>query len=102
MVALPALDGAGDRPALPPRPGLVRDPGAGEALEVEIYELPVATLGRLMLTVAPPLAIGTVALADGSAAPGFVCEGYATGPDISAYGGWRRYLAAERRLGVAP
>ena len=55
-----------------------------------------------MLTVAPPLAIGTVALADGSAAPGFVCEGYATGPDISAYGGWRRYLAAERRLGVAP
>jgi allophanate hydrolase len=53
----------------------VRERGAGEALEVEIYELPVATLGRLMLTVAPPLAIGTVALADGSAAPGFVCEG---------------------------
>jgi allophanate hydrolase len=102
MVALPALDGVGGGPAVPPRPGLVRDPGAGEALEVEIYELPVATLGRLMLTVAPPLAIGTVALADGSAAPGFVCEGYATGPDISAYGGWRGYLAAERRLGVVP
>ena len=45
---------------------------------------------------APPLAIGTVALADGGAAPGFVCEGYAAGsvPDISAYGGWRGYLAA--------
>ena len=42
MVALPALDGVGGGPAVPPRPGLVRDPGAGEALEVEIYELPVA------------------------------------------------------------
>ena len=31
-----------------------------------------------------------------TAAPGFVCEGYAAGavPDISAYGGWRGYLAA--------
>ena len=36
------------------------------------------------------------------AAPGFVCEGYPTGPDISAYGGWRGYLAAERRLDMAP
>jgi len=53
----------------------------------------------LLLTVAPPLAIGTVALADGTAAPGFVCEGYAAGvvPDISAYGGWRGYLAAAAR-----
>jgi allophanate hydrolase len=93
MVALPALDG------VPPRPGLVRDPAGGGALEVEIYELPVAALGRLLLTVAPPLAIGTVVLADGSAAPGFVCEGYAAGavPDISAYGGWRGYLAAATR-----
>ena len=99
MVALPALDGSGGLPALPPRPGLVRDPSDGGALEVEIYELPVAALGRLLLTVAPPLAIGTVALADGSAAPGFVCEGYAAGavPDISAYGGWRGYLAAATR-----
>jgi allophanate hydrolase len=96
MVALPALDEEGGRPAVPPRPGLVRDPAGGEALEVEIYELPVSAVGRLLLTVAPPLAIGTVALADGGAAPGFVCEGYAAGsvPDISAYGGWRGYLAA--------
>ena len=70
MVALPALDEEGGRPAVPPRPGLVRDPPRGEALEVEIYELPVSALGRLLLTVAPPLAIGTVALADGAAAPG--------------------------------
>ena len=99
MVALPALGGPGGSPAVPPWPGLVRDPDRGEALEVEIYELPVAALGRLLLTVAPPLAIGTVALSDGSAAPGFVCEGYAAGsvPDISAYGGWRQYLAVVTR-----
>jgi allophanate hydrolase len=91
MVALPALD----HPATPPRPGLIRDPAGGEALEVELYELPVAALGTLLLTVAPPLAIGTVALADGGAVPGFVCEGYAGAlPDISRYGGWRSYLAA--------
>ena len=92
MIALPPLD----RPATPPRPGLVRDADGGEALEVELYELPVAALGHLVVTVAPPLAIGTVLLAGGGAALGFVCEGYAAGsvPDISRFGGWRRYLAA--------
>ena len=49
-----------------------------------------------MSTVAPPLAIGTVALADGSSALGFVCEGYAGAalPDIAHHGGWRHYRAA--------
>ena len=63
---------------------------------MELYELPVAALGHLVLTVAPPLAIGTVALADGCAAPGFVCEGYVAGTAARhlRYGGWRRYLAA--------
>jgi allophanate hydrolase len=90
MIALPAVPEVG----LPPRPGLIRDPAGGSAVEVEVYLLPVPALGALMLTVAPPLAIGTVALACGGAAPGFVCEGYADGPDISRYGGWRRYRAA--------
>jgi allophanate hydrolase len=92
MVALPAAG------PLPPRPGLIRDPGAAGSAEVELYELPVAALGALLLTVAPPLAIGTVALADGSSALGFVCEGYAgaAGPDISHFGGWRSYRAALR------
>ena len=91
MVALPAA------PGIPPRPGLIRDPAAGCSAEVEIYQLPVPALGALLLTVAPPLAIGTVALADGSSALGFVCEGYAgaAGPDISRYGGWRSYRAAQ-------
>jgi allophanate hydrolase len=96
MVALPAVPGTPSHPPIPPRPGLIRDPAAGGAMEVELYQLPVFSLGTLLLTVAPPLAIGTVTLADGSSAPGFVCEGYAgdTASDISHYGGWRRYRAA--------
>jgi hypothetical protein len=102
MVALPALPATPDMPATPRRPGLIRDSVGGGTLEVELYELAVAALGRLMLTVGPPLAIGTVSLIDGTAAPGFVCEGYAreSGPDITRYGGWRRYLAATSGCGA--
>jgi allophanate hydrolase len=97
MVALPP------GPGVPPRPGLIRDPAATGSAEVELYELPVPALGALLLTVAPPLAIGTVALADGSSALGFVCEGYAGAavPDISHYGGWRHYRAALSASGPA-
>jgi allophanate hydrolase len=40
-----------------------------------------------------PLTIGTVELADGTAAPGFLCESYATSTAevITAWGGWRAY-----------
>jgi allophanate hydrolase len=71
-------------------------------VEVEVYEVPVAALGDLLLTVAPPLAIGTVVLAGGGQAPGFVCEGYARDgvPDISPFGGWRRYRASLRAGGA--
>jgi allophanate hydrolase len=96
MVALPPVPATPGRPPLPARPGLIRDPDGGRAVDVEVYELPVAALGDLLLTVAPPLAIGTVALADGGQAPGFVCEGHARDgvPDISHFGGWRRYRAS--------
>ena len=76
MVALPALDGAAGRPAVAPAarpgPGSGRGRGAGGG---DLRASAVAALGRLMLTVAPPLAIGTVALTDGSAAPGIRLRG---------------------------
>jgi len=45
-----------------------------------------------------PLVIGTVALADGTSAKGFLCEPWATDGalDITAYGGWRAYRRATR------
>ena len=78
-------------PEVPPaRPGLVRTE-EGDRILVEVWRLGAAALGRLTASVPAPLAIGTVALADGTAAPGFLCESYATGgaEDITAWGGWR-------------
>jgi allophanate hydrolase len=81
--------------SLPERPGLVRVEGAGHAIEVEVWELTWPALGQLMKRVPPPLAIGTLALADGENVKGFLCEPYATAGarDISELGGYRRYLA---------
>ena len=79
----------------PRRPGLVRA-DAGAAIEVEVWRLGAAALGRLAAGTRAPLAIGTVELADDTAVRGFVCEAYAAAgaEDITAFGGWRRWLAA--------
>ena len=82
-------------PGLPARPGLIRTRSGGGSVEVELYELPAAGLGELVAGLPPPLAVGTVRLADGREVTGFVCEGYAgDAPDITRFGGWRAYLAA--------
>lgn len=81
---------------VPPKPGLVRDPAAsGAGIEVEVWELSLAAFGGFVAEVPPPLAIGTVVLADGSLVKGFLCEAAAVAgaEDISAFGGWRAYLA---------
>jgi allophanate hydrolase len=74
----------------PPRPGLLRaDDGAGR-VAVEIYDLPMEGFGRLVASVAPPLAIGTVELEDGATVKGFLCESWAArgARDITDFGGW--------------
>ena len=55
-------------------------------------------MGHLLAGIPPPLAIGTVELADGSAVKGFLCEGHALAGarDITGFGGWRAFLKAER------
>ena len=79
-----------------PKPGLVRvADGRGAAIEVEVWELAEAEFGGFVAAVPAPLAIGTVALEDGEAVKGFVCEAHAVqgALDISAWGGWRAYRA---------
>ena len=78
----------------PPKPGLVRDP-TGASIECEVYALGDAELGRFVSAVSPPLAIGPVNLADGSVVPGFLAVpgALAGATDITAFGGWRAYLA---------
>ena len=82
----------------PPKPGLARTlNGAGAAIEVELWRVPLAEFGSFVADVPPPLAIGTVTLADGREVKGFVCEPYALAKarDISSYGGWRRFVAQD-------
>jgi allophanate hydrolase len=81
----------------PPKPGLVRGgEAAGSGIEVEVWALSRPAFGSFVAAVPAPLTIGTVELADGSRAKGFLCEGHAVAgaSDITAFGGWRAYLAA--------
>ena len=80
----------------PERPGLVRvADGEGASIELEVWELPATAYGTFVAGIPAPLGIGTVALDDGSRVQGFVCESHAarSARDITAFGGWRRYLA---------
>jgi allophanate hydrolase len=80
----------------PPKPGLVRVGAGGASVEVETWALDAAGFGRFVAGVPAPLCIGSVELDDGSIVKGFLCEPLAVrgAEDISAFGGWRAYLAA--------
>jgi allophanate hydrolase len=82
------------RGTVPPKPGLVRVADDGAAIDVEVWALPTEAVGSFLAEVPPPLAIGSVELADGSWQRGFVCEpvALAGSPDITAFGGWRAYV----------
>jgi allophanate hydrolase len=79
----------------PAKPGLVRDPDGAGGIELEIWELTEAAFGSFVAEVPPPMAIGTVTLEDGGTVKGFLCEpiALAGAEDITAHGGWRRWLA---------
>jgi allophanate hydrolase len=79
--------------SVPPKPALVHD-ATGDAIKVEVYELDAAAFGSFVAEVPPPLAIGTVTLADGSQVKGFVAEprALAGAEDITQLGGWRAYI----------
>ena len=81
----------------PPKPGLLRvAPGSGHAIAVEVWSLDPASFGSFVAAIPSPLGIGTLKLADGTEAKGFLVEAVAIegARDISAFGGWRKFLAA--------
>jgi allophanate hydrolase len=80
----------------PPKPGMLRvEAGTGSAIELEIWALPAAAFGKFVAAVPPPLSIGTVRLADGRGVKGFIVEpaDISGARDISAFGGWRAFMA---------
>ena len=78
----------------PPKPGLRYACKGGQAIDVEVWEIPFANFGHIVAEVPSPLGIGNVQLADGSWVKGFICEGYALegAVEISHFGGWRAYI----------
>ncbi len=87
--ALHALPGT-----VPPKPGLVRRESGGASIELELWDLPLGQWGTFIAGVPAPLTIGTIELANGETAKGFLCEASAVldAPDISSAGGWRAWL----------
>ncbi len=87
---------AGSTPA---KPGLVRvspqEPGAS-AIAVELWDVPIGHFGAFVTEIPAPLGIGSLLLADGRVVKGFICEpcGLEGAKDITAFGGWRAYLAS--------
>ena len=77
----------------PARPGLVRVPADGAAIEVEVWSLPAAAVGSFIAGIPAPLAIGKITLTDGRAVSGFLCEAYAVAEarDITGFRGWRAF-----------
>jgi len=81
------------------RPGMWRVPDGGAAIAVEVWEMPSLELGSFIATIPSPLGLGKVELADRTWVTGFVCEPYGveSAVDISEFGGWRAWLACERK-----
>lgn len=82
---------------VPPKPGLLRvAPGTGARIALELWDIPVEHYGSFVALVPAPLSIGTLQLADGRTAQGFLCEAQATqgAAEITHYGGWRAYVTS--------
>ncbi|WMD20463.1 allophanate hydrolase [Achromobacter seleniivolatilans] len=79
----------------PPKPGLVKSE-SGAPIEVELWDVPVTAFGAFVAEIPAPLGIGTLELEDGRQVKGFICEprGLDGARDITAFGGWRAYLAS--------
>lgn len=82
----------------PPKPGLQRvGSGEGQAIIVELWDMPASQFGSFVALIPAPLGIGTLTLANGESVKGFICEGHGIddAKDITAFGGWRAYVASQ-------
>ncbi|MAB14011.1 allophanate hydrolase [Parvibaculum sp.] len=83
------------------KPGLIRDEKNGVAIAAEVWRLTPEGFGRFVSNIPSPLGIGTLTLADGTSAKGFICETFAVegAEDVSGFGGWRAYIASKTKTG---
>jgi hypothetical protein len=73
--------------------------GTGTKVDLEVWSVPAVGLAGLLLNEPPGLCIGKVRLEDGSIVLGVLGEpALVEGQrEITAYGGWRSYLAGQPR-----
>lgn len=73
--------------------------GTGSKIAVEVWSVPTAGLVGILMSEPPGLCIGKVRLDDGSIVLGVLGEPALVEEhrEITAYGGWRRYLARQPR-----
>jgi allophanate hydrolase len=79
-----------------PKPGVVEvGEGRGAALEVELWDLPETAIAELATLTVPPVSMGQVVLESGEAVHGYLCDpaGLGDARDVTAFGGWRAFLA---------
>jgi hypothetical protein len=79
-------------------PAMLRTPGEGTRVAVEIWDVPLEGLAVILLAEPPGLSIGKVVLKDDSVVLGvlgepFLCNGQR---EITPFGGWRAYMASKR------
>lgn len=85
----------------PARPALVRDEVRGAPIELEVWRLPIETLGSFLAAIPAPLGLGQVELASGQWKTGFICAAGALhepdeARDVTEYGGWRAWLESSK------
>ncbi|MBW4082573.1 allophanate hydrolase [Paenibacillus sp. S150] len=75
----------------PAKPGLIRKAEGGASIQLELWKMPVQSVGRFAALIPSPLGLGRIELQDGSEVMGFICEGYAemAAENVTAFGGWR-------------
>lgn len=83
---------------VPPKPGLAKAQ-SGQSIIVELWDIPLARFGEFVAEIPAPLGIGNLRLIDGRSVKGFICEPWALDDalDITAFGGWRAYIASLKK-----
>ena len=78
----------------PAKPGLVRNALRGAAIAVEVWDMPLDTVGSFLASIPAPLGLGNVELEDGTWVHGFLCESHAVedARDVTSFGGWRAFV----------
>lgn len=76
-------------------PAMLKVRSGGVAIDVEVWQVPLAGLGIILSQEPPGLAIGKVTLHDGEEVLGVIGEPLTVDgkKEITAYGGWRAYMA---------